>query len=240
MKNAVAKNYLIYGISKGLGKFLALRLPTEGDRVWGISRSKPAFLEEKTAIQWVQADLSDPLQAQATIADALQDTPIDGLIYNVGIWERTAFTPDYDFEKVPAEETFQLINTNTTSAILAVQSMLPNLKKAPAAKIILIGSTWGLENHEGREVAFSASKFALRGMAHALRASLRPFQIGVTVLNLGYLGEGGTDLQKELETSGGQLIPLHDVLRAIRFVMATSYATCVKEIHMPAMQDGQV
>ncbi|EEI93661.1 hypothetical protein HMPREF0765_0813 [Sphingobacterium spiritivorum ATCC 33300] len=38
--------YLIYGISKGLGKALAKHLPKAEDQVYGISRSQPDYLHE--------------------------------------------------------------------------------------------------------------------------------------------------------------------------------------------------
>lgn len=125
---------------------------------------------------------------------------------------------------------------------MAIQSFIENLKHAKNAKIILIGSTWGLENHNGHEVAFSASKFALRGMVHSLRENLRADNIGVSILNLGYLATEYQyeDTTKVLEETCGELIPLVDVIQAIKFILSTTQATCVKEIHMPAMKDKNI
>ncbi|NQX39981.1 hypothetical protein HQN84_14100 [Pedobacter steynii] len=39
------------------------------------------------------------------------------------------------------------------------------------------------------------------------------------------------------DQEGATLIPLSDVINALRFVINTSSKTCVKEIDMPAMQD---
>ena len=36
------------------------------------------------------------------------------------------------------------------------------------------------------------------------------------------------------------LIPLSDVIKAIKFIISTTNATCVKEILMPAMKDRNV
>ncbi|MEX6257051.1 hypothetical protein [Providencia huaxiensis] len=43
-----------------------------------------------------------------------------------------------------------------------------------------------------------------------------------------------------MSKSHGQLIPLQDVVNAVRFILSTSNATCVKEITMPAMMDLNV
>lgn len=91
------------------------------------------------------------------------------------------------------------------------------------------------------EVAFSASKFALRGIVHSLRENLREYFIGVSILNLGYLD---TDLPEDHIASVPEdkqhLIPVSDVIRAIRFITSCSKFSCVKEIDMPAMMDGNV
>ncbi|MGG5506441.1 MULTISPECIES: SDR family NAD(P)-dependent oxidoreductase [unclassified Myroides] len=235
------KRYLIYGISKGLGKAIAQVIPQREDVVFGISRSKPAGMNENCV--WIQADLSKPTQAVEAVQKTIGDTALDYIIYNVGIWEQEAFTSTYDFEQTPVEEIVQLIQTNVTSCILALQAFIENLKSSPNAKIILIGSTWGLENHKGKEVAFSASKFALRGVVHALRETLREYNIGISILNLGYLAteyDYAVAVEQVVEETQGELIPLADVLAAIRFILQTSKATCVKEINMPAMKDFNV
>ena len=237
----MSKKYLIYGISKGLGRAIAHSIPQTEDTVYGISRSKPTDI--KANCVWVQADLAQPTSSVEAVKAVIGQEQIDYLIYNVGIWEQEAFDTAYDFEQSSVEEIIQIVQTNITSCILALQAFIPNLKASSNAKIILIGSTWGLENHKGKEVAFSASKFALRGVVHALRETLREYQIGISILNLGYLAteyDYTTSVEEIVEETEGSLIPLEDVLAAIRFVLQTSKATCVKEINMPAMKDFNV
>lgn len=228
------KTYLIFGVSKGLGKAIAQQLPNKEDTVFGISRSKPSYLEEQENMRWIAADLAAPSSANRILVDEIQDQKVDYFIYNVGIWEGLAFSPDYDFQNVSESEIITIVNTNITSCLLTVQSIIANLKQASNAKVIFIGSTWGLDNHKGKEVVFSASKFALRGIIHALRENLRQHKIGVSVLNLGYLATEPEDQESEA------LIPMADVISALRFIMSTSNYSCVKEINMPAMQDDNI
>lgn len=232
------KRYLIYGISKGLGRAIAHCIPQSTDVVLGVSRSKP--IDAKENMVWVQADLAQPKASVQAVQAVVQDKPLDYLIYNVGIWEQEAFADTYDFEQSSEEEIMQIIQTNVTSCILALKACMQNLKQSENAKIILIGSTWGLENHKGKEVAFSASKFALRGVVHALRETVREHAIGISILNLGYLAteyDYTIAADKVIQETQGTLIPVEDVVAAIRFILSTSSATCVKEIDMPAMQD---
>lgn len=234
------KTYLIFGISRGLGKAITKNLPNKNDEVFGVSRSKPDYIERVSNINWISTDLSDPQGSSETIKTIIGTKKIDYLIYNVGIWENNAFTDEYQFEESSALEISTLINTNVTSCILNIKSVIDNLKLSENAKIILIGSTWGLDNHNGKEVAFSATKFALRGILHSLRENLREYKIGVSIVNLGYLAtefDEDESVESVIEKTKGDLIPLQDVINALKFIISTSNASCVKEINMPAMND---
>ncbi|MCX5468410.1 SDR family NAD(P)-dependent oxidoreductase [Acinetobacter nematophilus] len=237
----MSKTFVMYGVSKGLGQALLHTIPQMHDQVFGISRSKPESALPN--FHWICADLAQPEQARDIVKNQIQHQTVDYLIYNVGIWEEKAFDTDYAFEQCSDLEISNLIQINIQSCILAIQSLLENLRLSANAKIILIGSTWGLDNHNGNEVVFSATKFALRGIVQALRQTLRKDQIGISILNLGYLAtefDIGTPVDEVILQSGAQLIPLQDVVLAIQFILSTSKASCVKEIDMPAMADLNV
>lgn len=237
------RNILVYGVSRGLGAAIFQKFPTEEDVIFGVSRSVPTFTNVAKSSYWIQADLGNSEESAHKVTETLGAMPLDVLIYNVGIWEEKAFSEAYDFESVPASEITKMVTTNLTSAILNIQALLPNLRLSKNAKIILIGSTWSLPNHQGKELVFSATKFGLKGIAESLREIVREDQIGVSVLSLGYLATEFTidvPVNMVLEESDYSLIPLQDVLSAIQFIAATSPATCVKEIIMPAMADENV
>jgi short-subunit dehydrogenase len=234
------KTYLIFGVSKGLGMALTLRLPSTEDIVYGVSRTQPLYLENTPNTHWISADLSKPIEAVQVLKKEIDTAKIDYFIYNVGIWESDGFSENYKFDTVTQSEIINIINTNLTSCILTIQAFIENLRLSQNPKIIFIGSTWGLDNHNGKEVAFSATKFGLRGVIHSLRENLRQYRIGVSILNLGYLAtefEVTIPTEHILEKTNGELIPLTDVINAIKFITSTSYASCVKEINMPAMKD---
>ncbi|VXA55040.1 conserved hypothetical protein [Acinetobacter proteolyticus] len=234
------KTFLIYGVSKGLGKAIVRAVPKPTDTIYGISRTQPQQIPN---LNWIRADLSKPEQAVSDVKTVIGQQKLDVLIYNVGIWEQQAFSNNYNFENVSAAEINQIINTNISTCILSIQSLIENLKLSDNAKIILIGSTWGVDNHNGKELVFSATKFALRGIAQSLREILREHLIGVSVINLGYLAseyEIDKPTQDVLEETVYSLIPLADVIQAIHFILSTTKASCVKEILMPAMLDQNV
>ncbi|AOA59066.1 SDR family NAD(P)-dependent oxidoreductase [Acinetobacter larvae] len=244
-----ARNFVIYGVSRGLGKALVESIPRPHDQVYGIARTAPRL---KRPIQWIAADLAHAQTSVLQVKQQIQNQTIDVLIYNVGIWEHNAFSSDYDFEHLQADEIQMMLQTNINACILHIQALLENLRHSSNAKIILIGSTWGVDNHNGHELVFSACKYALRGIAQSLREILRRDAIAVTVLNLGYLASTDQpmtdhaasaehDIAPDQDDHHQQaLIPLQDVIHAVNFILATSSYSCVKEILMPAMQDRNV
>ncbi len=242
ISNQMNKTFVVYGVSRGLGRAIAEHVVTDGDMLFGISRTEPQYFVGSDNRRWISADLSNPMVSAHKIKQVVGNQKIDCLIYNVGVWEEYAFSTAYDFEKESPEEIVKIVNTNITSCLLAVQSFIKNLKLSNNSKLIFIGSTWGLDNHNGKEVVFSATKFALRGMVHALRESLKASRIAVSILNLGYLATEYefTDTQSVLNEREGDLIPLSDAINALRFILSTTFASCVKEINMPAMNDENI
>jgi NAD(P)-dependent dehydrogenase (short-subunit alcohol dehydrogenase family) len=153
-----------------------------------------------------------------------------------GTWETNAFTPQYRFEACSDEDIVRVIAVNLVAPIRLVKALLPALGRSDNPKIIFMGALSGRDNFPGREVGNSASKFGLRGVVHSLREELRSQQIGVTVINPGNVGtpEVLADLAAE-NLTGGEAIPLSDLLRILDCVLSLSRATCIKEIDVPAM-----
>jgi len=235
---------LILGASRGLGDAYACGVPDAGDSLWLASRSRPVSLDRSDGVarHWIEADLADP-GAGAALSRHLGGQPLDALIYNAGLWEKKGFTPEYKFEDVPEAETRNIIAVNLTAAITCIQSLLPNLRGGRNPKIILTGSSSGRDNNSDREVAYTASKFGVRGLGHALRENLRDERIAVTVINPGWISAEipwDTGLEKTLQLSGGKSVPVQDLVALVRCLLRLSPASCVKEIDIPAMDDRGV
>ncbi|HBJ69811.1 MAG TPA: dehydrogenase, partial [Alcaligenes faecalis] len=94
-------NIMIVGASMGLGRALMDGLAQDGNTLYGVARRTPAPsaspLSPDPGINqhWISADLSQP-DAASQLAAACPES-LDVLIYNLGIWEDTAFSEDYDF-----------------------------------------------------------------------------------------------------------------------------------------------
>ena len=235
-------NIMVVGASKGLGKAFMEGLGDSGDHLVGVSRSRPAALQERDgiALDWIEADLGNPLAGVRQIDEHLGDRGLDTLIYNLGIWEDRAFDERYDFLADDEDQLQAIVSCNVTAPILLIKRLLPRLLRSEKPRIILTGSTSGLPQSGRPEVTFGASKFALRGMADALREGYREQRLGVTCLNLGYLNTDdplGTPRAEAEQHGGGELIPVHDVVQVVRMALSLSAASFVKEITLPAILD---
>lgn len=238
------KTYIVFGASKGLGDAFVRGVPQRGDKVWVVARSRPESLDLEDGIEreWIPADLSE-FHSSTLIKDKLQNETLDVLIYNVGIWEKEGFENHYTFDHDEPADISNLIQVNITAAIVCIQALLPHLRNSNAGKMILIGSTAGLNNANSSQVSFVASKFAIRGITEALREHTREDGIAVTCINPGELAaeipyEEGVD--RALSAYNGTRIPLQDIVSLVKCVVSLSKAACVKEINIPALMDTNV
>ncbi|MDN2711728.1 SDR family NAD(P)-dependent oxidoreductase [Janthinobacterium sp. SUN118] len=232
---------MIVGASRGLGRALVDGLLGDGHTLIGVSRQRPAGLDAGLGaqLQWIAADLARPVEAVEQIA---REAPagLDAVIYNLGVWEEKAFSDEYAFLDDADEAIVDMVNTNITATILLLKRLVPRLLGSSKPQLILTGSTSGLRQSGRPEVTFSASKFALNGIADALRESFREQGLAVTALQLGYLNtqDGlSVPLADAAARGEGELIPVHDVLTIVRALLSLSNVSFVRELVLPAIRD---
>lgn len=235
---------MVVGASQGLGRAFIEGLGDSGDSLIGVSRSVPTRLPERAGIEieWIAADLASPEPAAARVAEAIAGSGLDVLIYNLGLWESRAFEPDYRFLTDNPAESQRMVTVNVSGAILLIQALLPALLRSAAPRIILTGSTSALPGHGRPEVSFGATKFALRGIAEALREGFREHRLAVTCLQLGYLNtedDLAVPVEHAARRGDGELIPVHDVVQLVRTLLSLSPSAYVKEVVMPAIGDAR-
>lgn len=232
------KRWLIVGASLGLGDAFARGLPASGDVVWLASQNRPDVIDESNDVdlQWIEVDLNQPQSACDAITAAIQGEPIDALIYNAGILERTPFA------EMSSADITKHFNVNVGAA-LAIVSTLSNNIVAAQGRIILISSTAALDNEGSTYVAYSAAKAALRTAGGSMRELFRPHGVPVTCVVPGSIA---TDVpfsdgaQKALDMHGGGRIPAQDIVSLVSCILNLSPASCVKEVVMPALADDDI
>lgn len=174
---------LITGASSGIGKDIALRLLSEGYRVYGAARrvDRMRDLEAAGGVALAVDVTDDATMAAAVERVMAEQGRIDVLINNAGYGQLGAL------EDVPMEEGRRQMEVNLIGAARLTQLCLPHMRARKSGKIVNISSIGG-------KCAFPlsgwyhASKFALEGYSDSLRMEVRPFGIDVIVIE-----PGGTD-----------------------------------------------
>ena len=163
------KNIVIAGAGKGIGLKTAALLQGQ-HHLFTISRNKTTELSALST-QFYQLDLvKDNL-------DALNDLPetIDGLVYCPGSINLKPFN------RLTAQDFLNDFNQNVLGAVNLVQKLLPNLKRAGGASIVLfstVAAKLGMPFH----ASVAASKAAVEGLAKSLAAELASSKIRVNVI----------------------------------------------------------
>ncbi|WP_144632176.1 SDR family NAD(P)-dependent oxidoreductase [Bordetella genomosp. 13] len=167
--------YLVTGASAGIGAAIARALLDAGQRVVNIDYRLPENPPE--GLVSIQADLTDPEQAQAAAQQAVQSYAIVGLVNNAGATRPgtadTATLADLDY----------VVNLHLRTALILVQAVLPDMRAAGFGRIVNMSSRAALGKPE--RVVYSATKAGLIGMTRTLAMELGGDGITVNAIGPG-------------------------------------------------------
>jgi len=180
----MTRTVAITGASTGIGEACALALDAKGWRVFAGVRKEAdgAALRAKASDRLTPLilDVTDGAQiraAAATVADAVGDAGLDGLVNNAGI----AVAGPMEF--VPLDDLRRQLEINVVGLVATTQAFLPLIRRA-SGRIVHMGSVGG-----SFAVPFagpySASKFAVEAITDAMRVELAPWRIHVALVKPG-------------------------------------------------------
>ena len=220
------KRMLIVGASRGIGAEMAKHFSSSGYEVIGVSRNPARECE------WIKADISTPDGIQYLITKIGQ-LPIDALLFSGGVWEERGFMQGFDFRKTSNLETHHIMSVNLIAPIEITKGIAKNLSLASNPRAIYLGAISGVEQKASSQVAYSASKFGLRGAIQALRLALKEEGIGFTVINPGNVAteEVLMDIQ-EGRFREQTPIPLSDIISATEWILSLSHTVEVGDINL--------
>ncbi len=167
------KNIVVTGAGQGQGAAEARLLAAEGATVIGCDL-KPEPAEDLPGVEFRQLDVTDAAAWAALAADLDR---VDGLVANAGVTWRARLA-DLD----PADLA-RVSEVNVTGTLLGIQALTPLM--GDGGSVVVVGSVAALTGHF--PVAYTASKWALRGLAKAACLELGPRGIRVNTVHPGYI-----------------------------------------------------
>ncbi|WP_133135785.1 SDR family oxidoreductase [Legionella rowbothamii] len=180
------KHAIITGGSSGIGKALAIKLAHQGYSLSIIARDERKLCQAKQEIiahcsnappiLTFSADVSKEAEIHHAIEEAVstQGYP-DLLITSAGVAHC-----DY-FNNLSSELFEKNISINYLGSLYAIKAVFPYMKKQKSGHIVLISSGAGLIGIWGYS-AYGPSKFAIRGLAEALRPEFKKYGINVSIV----------------------------------------------------------
>ena len=169
------KRFLVTGGSQGIGAAIVQAARSAGGEVVFTGRNQELIdrVTGETGAHGVQADVSvadDNARAVKVCKDKLGG--IDVLVNNAG-YGYMAEIGEVDMDAMKA-----LFNTNVFGMVDLTNRVVPMMKAQGSGDIVNIASTSGIKGH-AHGTAYSASKWAVRGLSQCWQAELRPHDIRV-------------------------------------------------------------
>ena len=210
------RTHLVSGVTSGIGKAIAARLASEGDRVVPVLRDPAQRSLFPDCPEVVICDFEDPKAVEVAFA-GLQ-TPVDSFINCAGIMiSKTLF-------EAPFEELARMVNVNLFSAMTAVARVREKLE--PGGVIVLLSSQSAFKG--SYDDAYAITKGAIHAMVKTLAPKLAPrnriicLAPGVTI---------GTRMTQD--RAADDLEPYRQSIPLKRFATPDEIAACVHFVLSP-------
>jgi 3-oxoacyl-[acyl-carrier protein] reductase len=173
---------VITGPAKGMGRSVSLAYAREGARLVLAGRDTAAIepvaaearaLGAQVIVQ--PCDMTDPVQTEALAAAALAAFGRIDVLVNVAGGSGPIGKTGWE---TSTEEFNQIVQLNMTGCFNTMHAVLPGMLAQRYGKIVNVGGTFGMRGRAGR-MAYSASKWGLRGITKSFALEAGPHNINV-------------------------------------------------------------
>ncbi|MET7701060.1 SDR family NAD(P)-dependent oxidoreductase [Streptomyces sp. NPDC005485] len=171
------KVIVVTGAGQGQGAAEARRLLAEGAHVWAVDLTdRPA--EELPGVRYRRLDVTDAAGWTSLAEEVAQRHGIvHGLVANAGVTWRARLGD------LTQDDLARVQDVNVTGTLHAIQSLIPHMTEG--GSIVVVGSVAALTAHY--PLAYTASKWALRGVAKVACLELGPRAIRVNTIHPGFI-----------------------------------------------------
>jgi NAD(P)-dependent dehydrogenase (short-subunit alcohol dehydrogenase family) len=167
---------LVTGAGRGIGKSIVQHLATRGwDVIAGVRNERDAAAVTELNPQRISSVILDVTDTGhiAALDESLPER-LDAIVNNAGVVVSGAM------ETVTPDEWRKQLEINVIGQFAVTKAVLPRLRKS-RGRVVFISSVNGRLSMS-LVGAYCASKFALEAAADALRMELRPWHIGVAII----------------------------------------------------------
>ncbi len=190
------KSILITGASSGIGEALALEYAAAGVRLAlggrsekRLARVADACRAKAATVDPIVLDVADEHAMRQWVERADNQAPLDLVIANAGISGGTSGGGEAD------TQARRIFDINVTGVLNTVLPAIPGMRSRGDGQIAIMSSAASFRGFPGAP-AYSASKAAVRAYGEALRGSLRPDGIKVSVICPGFVRSRITRVNK--------------------------------------------
>ena len=173
---------IVTGPAKGMGAAITLALAREGVDLALAGRDMDAIAPVSSEVKklgrkaiQVQCDVTDPAEVEDLVKKTLAAFGRIDILVNVAGGRGPLETTSW--ETTP-EQFDDVVELNMKGCYLTMRAVTPTMQKQRSGKIVNIGGTFGLRGRALR-MAYSASKWGLRGITKAFALELGPYNINV-------------------------------------------------------------
>lgn len=187
-----ARVVLVTGAASGLGRAAATHLAGVGHRVFGGDLEPPSV----PAVTGLRLDVTDPASVTAAVDEVVQGAGrLDVLVNNAG------FGIAGSVEDTSLEEARDQLEVNFFGVLNMSRAVLPMMRAQGGGLIVSISSIGGLMALPFQGL-YSASKFAVEGLAEALSEEVRPFGVNVVIVEPADFRTGFTGARRIVAAAG--------------------------------------
>lgn len=174
---------LVTGGASGIGAATAAALAASGAKVYlgdlNEEGAKAVAAQIGSEAEGIRLDVSDADSWAAAVDQVTsQSGPLSVLVNNAGI-----FTPG-GLEVIDAEQFQHTFDINVVGVLLGMKAVVESMKAAGGGSIVNVSSSAGLVGVKDA-IAYSASKWAVRGLTRSAALDLAPYSIRVNSVHPG-------------------------------------------------------